>query len=449
MKNMMNYALLISGVSGVAASATLAQDYSNTLGTPGFGGSYVAAFAAYDDGTGESLYATGSFTTNGVSGGSQIARWDGSAWNEVGGGFQANYSNVITVFQGDLIAGGYFSSAGNVAGTEKLARWDGTAWHSMDAQSSSFLNSIWDLAVYDDGTGEQLFVAGNYVDLNGNPALDHIASWDGTSYSAVGGTIGGAVPLIVLDLHVADLGAGNLLYAGGRFLTIGGGAALNVASWDGSAWSALGDGLSRSSGTAQIIHMTAWDDGSGMALYAGGTFNRSGAAVISQNVAKWDGTQWTSMGDGFGSTVQELVVFDDGTGEALYALGNFTDSGPTPVNHIAKWNGTKWEAVGDGVDGNAFGAFVYDAGEGPALHIGGSFTTASGLASNKVVSILADTTVMCPADLNYDGKLNFFDISTFLNAFTNMNPIADFTGDGLYNFFDVSAFLSAFSAGCP
>ncbi len=55
----------------------------------------------------------------------------------------------------------------------------------------------------------------------------------------------------------------------------------------------------------------------------------------------------------------------------------------------------------------------------------------------------------CPADLNDDGVLNFFDVSMFLGAFSTGDPIADFTGDGVYNFFDVSAFLGAFAAGCP
>ncbi|MBL4698985.1 MAG: right-handed parallel beta-helix repeat-containing protein [Phycisphaerales bacterium] len=49
----------------------------------------------------------------------------------------------------------------------------------------------------------------------------------------------------------------------------------------------------------------------------------------------------------------------------------------------------------------------------------------------------------CPADLNGDGELNFFDISEFLNT------MPDFNSDGDFNFFDVSAFLNAFSAGCP
>ena len=55
----------------------------------------------------------------------------------------------------------------------------------------------------------------------------------------------------------------------------------------------------------------------------------------------------------------------------------------------------------------------------------------------------------CQADLDHDGSLNFFDISAFLNAFNNQNPIADFEPDGQFNFFDISAFLAAFGKGCP
>jgi len=57
--------------------------------------------------------------------------------------------------------------------------------------------------------------------------------------------------------------------------------------------------------------------------------------------------------------------------------------------------------------------------------------------------------VVCPADLNDDGDLNFFDVSAFLNAFNAGLPDGDFDDNGEFNFFDVSAFLNAFSAGCP
>lgn len=55
----------------------------------------------------------------------------------------------------------------------------------------------------------------------------------------------------------------------------------------------------------------------------------------------------------------------------------------------------------------------------------------------------------CPADLNNDGTLNFFDVQMFLGFFANHDLRADFTTDGVLNFFDVQAFLNTYSAGCP
>ena len=55
----------------------------------------------------------------------------------------------------------------------------------------------------------------------------------------------------------------------------------------------------------------------------------------------------------------------------------------------------------------------------------------------------------CQADLTNDDSLNFLDVSAFLTAFGNQDPIADFEADGSFNFLDVSAFLAAFGAGCP
>lgn len=437
----------IASLSGLAVGGS--PVWSTTLGTPGLTGSYASSFEVYDDGSGEALYAIGSFAIPSTAGGSNLAKWSGSAWVPVGGGLLNQYSNSLRVFQGDLIAGGYFDSAGGVEGTAKLARWDGSAWNSMDAQAENFLLSIWDLEVHDDGSGEALYIAGNYVTLNGQPGLDHIARWDGSTYTGVGGTIGGAVPLIVLDVLSADLGDGQALYAAGRFLTIGDVPANNIAKWDGTSWSALGNGLTRSSSFAQGFHMTTFDDGNGEALYVAGSFNRINGTEVAMNVAKWDGSTWSAMADGLDGQVQELVVFNDGSGDALYALGNFNNSGSRPMPRIAKWNGNSWEAVGAGADGNIFGAIVYDFGEGHALNMGGGFSTMDGLSSNRVVSLMAQDTG-CAADLNDDGLLNFFDLAIYLELFNSGDPAADLAPpQGVLNFFDLAAYIEMYNAGCP
>lgn len=55
----------------------------------------------------------------------------------------------------------------------------------------------------------------------------------------------------------------------------------------------------------------------------------------------------------------------------------------------------------------------------------------------------------CPADLNGDGALNFFDISSFVTLYNARDPSADLDGNGAFTFFDLSAYLDLYGAGCP
>lgn len=56
----------------------------------------------------------------------------------------------------------------------------------------------------------------------------------------------------------------------------------------------------------------------------------------------------------------------------------------------------------------------------------------------------------CPADLNGDCSVNFFDIALFVDAYNDQDPGADLAEPfGVYNFFDISAFIDLYNAGCP
>ncbi len=57
--------------------------------------------------------------------------------------------------------------------------------------------------------------------------------------------------------------------------------------------------------------------------------------------------------------------------------------------------------------------------------------------------------VPCPADLNLDKVLNFFDITLFIQMYTNQRPLADLNHDGILDFFDFSVLLDTFRNGCP
>jgi hypothetical protein len=67
----------------------------------------------------------------------------------------------------------------------------------------------------------------------------------------------------------------------------------------------------------------------------------------------------------------------------------------------------------------------------------------------KILNVSNSCEVVCQADMNGDGDLNFFDVSAFLTAYLNRDPAADFAGDGLFDFHDISIFLAFYQAGCP
>jgi hypothetical protein len=170
--------------------------------------------------------------------------------------------------------------------------------------------------------------------------VNGIARWDGAVWSALSGPSGTGVEYhVVSALAVFDDGSGPALYAGGPFWSAGGVTANNIAKWDGAAWSALtgpsGTGMDRS-----VNALVGFDDGSGLALYAGGWFKTAGGVTVN-HIARWDGTVWSALsnpsGMGVNEQVRALAVFDDGSGPALYAGGGFTTAGEVAASRIAAW----------------------------------------------------------------------------------------------------------------
>ena len=185
----------------------------------------------------------------------------------------------------------------------------------------------------------------------------------------------------VLALAVYDDGSGPALYVGGVFTMAGGVAANNIARWDGSNWSELGSGIG---GTFfYVAALAVYDDGDGPALYVGGSFTTAGGGAAN-GIARWDGTTWTPLGSGLDYEAYDLEVFDDGTGPQLFVAGLFSTAGGGAANNIASWDGSSWSALGAGTDGAVFDMAVYDDGSGAALYAGGSFTTAGGGAANRI-----------------------------------------------------------------
>ena len=62
--------------------------------------------------------------------------------------------------------------------------------------------------------------------------------------------------------------------------------------------------------------------------------------------------------------VHTLRSFDDGSGPALYVGGSFSSAGDLETWGLARWNGDDWSVVGAGIVGEARTIEVIDQGHG-------------------------------------------------------------------------------------
>ncbi len=473
-----------------AGPAVYRYDGQTTTQVGGSLAGNVVTLAAYDDGSGsgETLFAG---TQNFAPG---VVRWDGSSWNPVGGGLNDGVNSLAVIDPGDgsgsqLYAGGRFTNAGGVD-ANKTARWNGTSWtalapttplsdvvlmasfgHTVLAGSSIFDTTLfggagllrWNgtnwtpmlagnglvphdlaytalaLAVFDPGTGPELFVGGHNLDAIPDTANAAVTHWNGARWS----TCGIPIPSLHVDiapLGVADTGSGNRLYAssGGNLvvwngatswsivpgsqqhlgvgtmigfddgtgpkLWAGGGVLLGgvvdarISTWDGSTWQDIATGDPQS----DVLALAKFDDGTGLHLYAAGDFNTLHGMTV-HRIAERVGANWAMLGNGVDDgEVKTMVEFDDGSGPALYVGGNFTSVSGIPACGIARWNGSTWSSVGNpGTPGTFVPSLcVHDDGTGPALYAAGPFTSIGGVAANYIARWNGSTWMPLDAGMN-------------------------------------------------
>ena len=137
--------------------------------------------------------------------------------------------------------------------------------------------------------------------------------------------------------------------------------------------------------------LAVFDDGTGSALYAGGEFVSAGGITVNR-VARWDGTRWHALsgpaGIGVSDDVATLAVFDDGNGPALYVGGRFFNAGGAPASSMARWNGNQWSAVPTGgatLNGAVRTMVAASVGGTTSLFVGGLFTQFGATTVNRVI----------------------------------------------------------------
>ncbi|MBN1757898.1 MAG: hypothetical protein JW863_06255 [Chitinispirillaceae bacterium] len=383
----------------------------------GFNGPVHAIVVDHDGST----FVGGAFTRIGLKRARFIAKWDGSSWNEIGGGTNNQVHSLTVDHEGNLYAGGRFDTAGTVP-AHGIAKWDGNDWSALGEGVYGAPVTIWGII----GTVDPM----------------------------------GPVPIgtdSIGRVFALDVDESNHIIAGGIFDTAGTVPAKNIALWDGTTWSAFGNGLSSSAVThteSRVVYTLAGaTDG---AIYAGGFFDSSGTVPL-RNIARWDGTSWSEVKGGMNSTVAALAL---DASEHLYAGGGFDSAGTQPIRHIARLDENGWSALGNGTDsgvyaitfdssGTLFAGGMFDsAGMQPARHIamwnrdtwaplgsgtndmvsalcmegmnwictGGSFTVAGGKVSSCFARCILDASdvqrrpspIGAAATLNFDQKRNFF-----------------------------------------
>lgn len=333
-----------------------------------------------------------------------IARINGE-WQALGTGANGLVRTIAIAPNGDIYAGGDFTSMGGVANTERIARWDGTAWNGLGAGVDN--GSV--VCLEFDGAG-RLYVGGNFTDVDGGTDAEAIARYDPSSDTWTGIMAGQGDGLDDMVTTITVTRSGRV-YIGGLFdetddssLTVN-----KICRYDPDIDTAFAMGAGP--GLDNTVNHTITDI-DGEILVVGGNFeaNFGGAAGELDRVITYgfDTNVFTEMSDGSDERVRH---FAKSLGAKIYAAGRPTNIGFNTVQKVAFWNGQEWYPLGndgDGLSGGADARWVAITPKGRAYFVG-DFTGATGLPDNLVIPFCSwNGTTFSPEDLQLGGGVTIY-----------------------------------------
>ena len=192
---------------------------------------------------GSHLWVGGAFDQAGDVAASGLAEWDGARWTSPGGGvgfpgFQP-FVKTLRVRGNDVFVGGRFTHAGGVEASN-VARWNGTAWNPLGVGTDGGITSLQVL-------GPDVIAAGGFL-VSGATPTPGLARWDGVAWQALDGGVGGPEP--VVTAVAADAGG---LWVAGTFATAGGRPAERSARWSPANLPPVGRVTSPTAGTRILV----------------------------------------------------------------------------------------------------------------------------------------------------------------------------------------------------
>ncbi|MFH1118658.1 MAG: T9SS type A sorting domain-containing protein [Bacteroidota bacterium] len=289
------------------------------------------------------IYAAGYFTNgfNAITGDRVVAKWNGSEWIMLNGLSSPAYQNgvftelscVSSDASGNIYVGGNFT---NPDGNYYVAKWNGSAWSELGGLNSFVPNSSVKCILCDPKTG-YIYTGGYFTNgVTYETGKFYVAVYNGTSWSELGGTNGLAANNNINC--ICNDAAGNI-YAAGYFTNASG--KYYVARWNGTAWEELG-GLNGLAANNEINSICSDPAGN---IYAAGKFSNGNFSSDGyEYVAKWNGTNWTEVGGLNALAANDLIesIISDSNGN-IYASGGFFINGH---GCVAIWNDTTWSELG-------------------------------------------------------------------------------------------------------
>lgn len=347
---------------GVPASNLAAIDLAS-LAVTTFGPGANARVRALQVGPAGELFVGGAFSSVGGIAANGIASYAAGAFQPLGSGVDLAGGGVLTMAvmaNGELAVGGRLQTAGGVP-VASVARWDGISWRALGAGLHP--NDSWSSITQEPGGVRRLvatpngLVAFGLFDASGSTPMLDVASWDGTAWSAVGAFPPGA---FVSRIDGTVLTNGDLVACGNAIFF-----APNqfVLRWDGVAWTSL---PLPSQSPNVVAGLPNGDLVAGCSVIFG-----------SSSVERWTGSSWQVLGSVLSSVIDARPL--SVTPTPSLGLGSFVlgGHGITSMSGVAGLNlmlhldgGVGW--IGDST------AF---AGSGPRLHAqpsGEVFVTGAG-----------------------------------------------------------------------
>lgn len=318
----------------------------------------------------------------------------------------------------DIYIGGMFDAVGGISAAN-VAKWNGSQWSALSTGLDGPVYAlVWDdnnKLLYAGGTFSHLCSSAN---CNSTGALvNHLAKWDGSAWSALGNGVNGDVYALALDTN-------NNLYIGGNFTSICIAPdcttiipASNIARWnrDNQTWLQLIAG-GASNGVNATVRALAWDGPTRNLLYVGGDFATAGG-VSANRVARWDPkiNSWARLNYGLSGAVRAMAW--DGTNNYLYVGGDFvgacvnvTCGSSTMFNYIARWDGIAWSALESGVSSPVY-ALALDSNHD--LYTGGDFSNAGKIVVKHIAkwSLILNAGNWSPFGGGLDHRVNALTVS--------------------------------------